>query len=68
MNREVHVRFWESPEVKVLRATRPIRSRRSSSTESAYWGEAENICSLRGFRILTQSGPSVPVHPRAASA
>jgi hypothetical protein len=23
MNREVHVRFWESPEVKVLRATRP---------------------------------------------
>ena len=25
MNREVHVRFWESPEVKVLRATRQIR-------------------------------------------
>ena len=23
MNREVHVRIWESPEVKVLRATRP---------------------------------------------
>ncbi len=23
MNREVHVRFWESPGVKVLRATRP---------------------------------------------
>ena len=22
MNREVHVRFWESPEVKLLRATR----------------------------------------------
>jgi len=22
MNREVHVRFWERPEVKVLRATR----------------------------------------------
>ncbi len=22
MNREVHVRFWESPGVKVLRATR----------------------------------------------
>jgi len=31
------------------------RSRRSSSTEFAYWGEAENICSLRGFRILTRS-------------
>jgi hypothetical protein len=25
MNREVHVRFWESPEVKVLRATRQER-------------------------------------------
>jgi len=25
MNREVHVRFWESPEVKVLRATRQLR-------------------------------------------
>jgi hypothetical protein len=24
MNREVHVRFWESPEVKVLRATRQL--------------------------------------------
>ena len=23
MNREVHVRIWESPEVKFLRATRP---------------------------------------------
>jgi len=26
MNREVHVRFWERPEVKVLRATRQTRS------------------------------------------
>jgi hypothetical protein len=25
MNREIHVRFWESPEVKVLRATRHER-------------------------------------------
>ena len=25
MNREVHVRFWERPEVKVLRATRQTR-------------------------------------------
>ena len=24
MNREVHVRFWESPEVKVLRASRHV--------------------------------------------
>src|SRR6516165_12424122 len=29
MNREVHVRFWESPEVKVLRATRQIRPSRA---------------------------------------
>src|SRR5215470_3287979 len=27
MNREVHVRFWESPEVKVLRATRQTKGR-----------------------------------------
>jgi hypothetical protein len=27
MNREVHVRIWESPEVKFLRATRPDTSR-----------------------------------------
>jgi integrase/recombinase XerD len=26
MNREIHVRFWERPEVKVLRATRHLRS------------------------------------------
>ncbi len=26
MNREVHVRFWENPEVKILRATRPKRT------------------------------------------
>jgi hypothetical protein len=30
MNREVHVRFWESPEVKVLRATRPTRPKPAS--------------------------------------
>ncbi len=33
----------------------PTRSRRLSSTESAYWSEAENICSMRGFPILTHS-------------
>jgi len=27
MNREVHVRFWESPEVKILRATRHQKRR-----------------------------------------
>ena len=39
----------------LMAAVGPTRSRRSSSTKSAYWGEAENICSLRGFRILTLS-------------
>jgi hypothetical protein len=33
MNREVHVRFWESPEVKVLRATR--QSRRIEAGDAA---------------------------------
>ena len=31
MNREVHVRFWESPEVKVLRATRHSLPGRAAS-------------------------------------
>jgi hypothetical protein len=35
MNREVHVRFWESPEVKVLRATRPSRHLRLRDLASA---------------------------------
>jgi hypothetical protein len=38
MNREVHVRFWESPEVKVLRATRQSRRfgrRKRPPTETA---------------------------------
>ena len=35
MNREVHVRFWESPEVKVLRATRQTRPRRSPAAVTA---------------------------------
>ena len=34
MNREVHVRFWESPEVKVLRATRQKRRFRCESVNS----------------------------------
>jgi hypothetical protein len=38
MNREVHVRFWESPEVKILRATRQRTSplaRESVAREAA---------------------------------
>ena len=36
MNREVHVRFWESPEVKVLRATRPTQPTRSVRYHGEY--------------------------------
>ena len=36
MNREVHVRFWESPEVKVLRATRHSRRFRRVHATSGY--------------------------------
>jgi len=35
MNREVHVRFWESPEVKVLRATRQFRRIAAAGGRSA---------------------------------
>ena len=63
MNREVHVRFWESPEVKVLRATRhlqridgaaavsgsdPIATRSSSGS----W----NPCDLLTYASQTLSG------------
>jgi hypothetical protein len=34
MNREVHVRFWESPEVKVLRATRQRRAHTIIATDT----------------------------------
>ena len=36
MNREVHVRFWESPEVKVLRATRHSHRFRHECAVSGY--------------------------------
>jgi hypothetical protein len=42
MNREVHVRFWESPEVKVLRATR--HSRR--------YGYVRSLVCYRRYRTL----------------
>jgi hypothetical protein len=37
MNREVHVRFWESPEVKVLRATRPTVPIRNVRCHGEFW-------------------------------
>src|SRR4029077_8853954 len=41
MNREVHVRFWESPEVKVLRATR--HERRIGANAPAA-GRPQTVC------------------------
>ena len=41
MNREVHVRFWERPEVKVLRATR--HSRRFDRVQRAHGIEAKAL-------------------------
>jgi RNA-directed DNA polymerase len=38
MNREVHVRFWESPGVKVLRATRPHRRFAATPRYVRCWG------------------------------
>ena len=37
MNREVHVRFWESPEVKVLRATRHFETKSDALRMRVYW-------------------------------
>jgi hypothetical protein len=36
MNREVHVRFWESPEVKVLRATRQFETKNNVRDDSSF--------------------------------
>jgi hypothetical protein len=36
MNREVHVRFWESPEVKVLADTRQIRTQLRSGPPRSF--------------------------------
>jgi hypothetical protein len=55
MNREVHVRFWESPEVKVLRATRqtetsarqlgmsglPLRATKLRRSRGSVWCQEE---------------------------
>ena len=42
MNREVHVRFWESPGVKVLRATRHLRR----------YGDVRSLVCYRRYRTL----------------
>jgi len=58
MNREVHVRFWESPEVKVLRATRQNAKyssrvdvfRFASKLRRSSMRSALRICAMNGSR------------------
>ena len=46
MNREVHARFWERPEVKFLRATRPFLPFAPFINSTAVGGEADMpLCS-----------------------
>jgi hypothetical protein len=57
MNREVHVRFWERPEVKVLRATRQSRHFPSPTTVYA-WMDTMSVRidanSLRVFGLYSE--------------
>jgi len=41
VNREVHARFWERPEVKFLRATRPIASFRGNAAIVRFQGYSD---------------------------
>ena len=44
MNREVHARFWERPEVKLLRATRHVRLIGRSRCGSALTQYVVGVC------------------------
>jgi hypothetical protein len=68
MNREVHVRFWESPEVKVLRATRQIRPCRQRGSAAASPQLPDIPRESRGGRLGSQAAdPTITwvrqVHP-----
>jgi DNA-directed RNA polymerase specialized sigma subunit len=56
MNREVHVRFWESPEVKVLRATRQIRELKTALRWKIPTAQRERIQMV----LLRESGMTQP--------
>ncbi len=74
MNREVHVRFWESPEVKVLRATRQKRPPRfvtgtaelASIADAGGHGTRFRVASTRGKAAGPQQA-AVPGAGRGAS-
>ncbi len=54
MNREVHVRFWESPEVKVLRATRHEQRIRTNASAAGRPQTADPASGQGGFRLATR--------------
>src|SRR5262249_15117371 len=56
VNRQVHARFWERPEVKVLRATRHFRRSRPEPSWSAVIQQAEVRSAVRYFRHRAKSG------------
>ncbi len=59
MNREVHVRFWERPEVKVLRATRHSRRFRDVRAVAALPSTTAVTCSAANGAMCqdqTQNG------------
>jgi DNA-directed RNA polymerase specialized sigma24 family protein len=56
MNREVHVRFWESPEVKVLRATRQVRRLKRALKRRPHIATRQRIQMV----LLRESGMTQP--------
>jgi len=60
MNREVHVRIWERPEVRVLRATRQIQSNmdRNAIGSSAPIAVIGRVQSPRLLSTLSRPSPS----------
>jgi hypothetical protein len=70
MNREVHVRFWESPEVKVLRATRPSRRLLRCRKFRRKRGIADIAAHLRGHRVVAHDPHRPPkrIHSITSSA
>ena len=57
MNREVHVRFWERPEVKVLRATRQSEKSRQRDGAAGVPSTAD---------IFGDAGTAVECHNRTS--
>ncbi len=55
MNREVHVRFWERPRVKVPRVTRQSRRVDEVCVTSAYPPIAGHVADIAALRICAET-------------